>query len=132
MPTAISREMFSIAVDGTRAEIKVWRRPDLDSATGTKNALELAAEGAKLPGRGVGEIVLDMREAPAVAGPVTATAFAAMFAAWGSTRVRIAVLISEDPLTTLQFRRLVTDNAPKNACVTTDASEPAKWFATLP
>ena len=32
--TTISGEMFSITVDGPRAEIRIWRRPDIDSETG--------------------------------------------------------------------------------------------------
>jgi hypothetical protein len=132
MPTVLTREMFSITVDGARAVIRIWRRTDLDHATGAANAVEMAAEGAKLPGRGVREIVLDLREAPGIAGPKTSAAIAAMLARWGTARIRIAVLITDDPLKTLQFRRLVTDNAPKNACVTSDLVAAEKWFRAAP
>ena len=69
MPIILTREMFSITSDGARAEIKIWRRPDLDSAAGARNAEEMAAEAAKLPHRGIREVILDLREAPGVAGP---------------------------------------------------------------
>jgi hypothetical protein len=129
MPTILTREMFSVTVDGPRAEIRIWRRPDLDFATGARNAVEIAAEGAKLPGRGVREIVLDLRDAPGIAGPKTTEALGGMLAKWGAARLRIAILITDDPLKTLQFKRLVTDHAPKNAIVTTNAADAAKWFA---
>lgn len=132
MPNTITREMFSITVDGQRAEIRIWRRPDLDSATGAANVIEMAAEGARLPARGVREITLDMRDAPAVAGPKSAAAMGELMTAWGTARVRVAVLISDDPVKTLQFRRLVTENAPKNAKVTADPAEAARWLAQPP
>ena len=132
MPTTITREMFSITVDGQRAEIRMWRRPDLDSATGAANAIEMAAEGARLPARGVREITFDVRDAPAVAGPKSTAAMAELMAGWGTARIRVAVLISDDPVKTLQFRRLVTEHAPTNARVTTDPVEAARWLAVPP
>ncbi len=130
MPIILTREMFSITSDGARAEIKIWRRPDLDSAAGARNAEEMAAEAAKLPNRGIREVILDLREAPGVAGPRSTAALGTMFARWAAAKVRIAVLISEDPLKTLQFNRLVADHAPKHACVSTDEAEATRWFAS--
>ncbi|HSO32998.1 MAG TPA: hypothetical protein VLT33_10780 [Labilithrix sp.] len=129
MPIILTREMFSISVDGARGEIRIWRRPELDSATGARNASELAEEGAKLPTRGVREVVVDLRAAPGIAGPKTTASMGAMFGQWAAAKVRIAVLISDDPLMALQYRRLVTEHAPKSACVTTSPAEIDRWFA---
>jgi len=130
MPIILTREMFSISSEGARAEIKIWRRPDLDSAAGARNAEEMAAEAAKLPNRGIREVILDLREAPGVAGPRTIEALGTMFARWAAAKVRIAVLISADPLKTLQFNRLVADHAPKHAFVTVNEVEATRWFAS--
>jgi hypothetical protein len=132
MTTTFTREMFSIIVDGHYAEIKIWRRPDLDSAAGARNAQEMATESAKLPARGVREILFDVREAPAVAGPKSTAVLAELLRGWGMARVRIAVLISDDAVKTLQFRRLVVEHAPKNAFVTSDPHEAARWLVPRP
>ena len=132
MPIILTREMFSVSTEGVRAEIKIWRRTDLDSATGARNAEEMAAEAAKLPSRGIREVILDLREAPGVAGPRTTQALGTMFERWAAAKIRIAVLISEDPLKALQFKRLVAVHAPKHAFVTTSPAEATRWFASAP
>ena len=128
MPILLTREMFSISVDGGRAEIKVWRRPDLDSASGTRNTVEMTEEAAKLPSRGIKEILFDLREAPGVAGPKSTELLGGMFSRWAAAKVRVAVLINDDPLKTLQFNRLVSDHASKSAYVTTDENEATRWL----
>lgn len=122
--------MFSVTTEGARAEIKIWRRTDLDFAAGARNAEEMAAEAAKLPTRGIREVILDLREAPGIAGPRSTEALGNMFARWAAAKVRIAVLISADPLKTLQFNRLVADHAPKHAFVTTSEAEATRWFTS--
>ena len=126
----ITGEMFSITVDGPRAEIRIWRRPDIDSETGAQNAARVAEEAAKLPGRGVRRILLDVREAPPVAGPKSIASLSAMMAVWANARTRIAILVSDDPIRVLQFRRVVTEHAPRDARVMTDADEAAAWLAS--
>lgn len=131
MPVAtITGEMFSIAIDGPRAEIRIWRRPDIDSDTGAKNAARIAEEGMKLPGRGVRRVLLDVRDAPAVAGPKSTASMSSLMAAWAAAHTRVTILVSDDAIKVLQFRRIVTENAPKDARVLTDADEAAKWLAS--
>ncbi len=131
MPTTITGDMFSISVDGPRAEIRIWRRPDLDSETGAKNAQRIAEEAAKLPARGVRAVLLDVREAPSVAGPKSIAAMGALMAAWAASRLRIVILVNaDDALKSLQFSRTVTENAPHDARVVKDPAEAAKWLAS--
>lgn len=125
----VEGEMFSITVDGPRAEIRLWRRPDLDSETGTHNAARLSEEGSKLPARGVRRILLDVRDAPAVAGPKSIASMTAMMAAWTNPRTRVAILVSADPIKVLQFKRVVTEAAPQGTRVMTDPDEAAQWLA---
>lgn len=132
MPTTITGDMFSISVDGPRAEIRIWRRPDLDSETGAKNAQRIAEEAAKLPARGVRAVLLDVREAPSVAGPKSIAAMGALMAAWAASRLRIVILVNaDDALKSLQFSRTVTENAPRDARVMKDAAEAAKWLSSI-
>jgi len=132
MPTTITGDMFSITVDGPRAEVRIWRRPDLDSETGAKNAARIAEEGARLPGRGVRAVLLDVRDAPSVAGPKSIASMGALMAAWAAARVRIVVLVGpDDAMKSLQFTRTVTENAPRDARVVKDAAEAAAWLASI-
>lgn len=128
--TTISGEMFSITVDGSRAEIRIWRRPDLDSDAGAKNAARLHEEAMKLGARGVRAVLLDVKDAPAVAGPKTVASLSAMMAAWASARIRIAILVDADPIKTLQFKRVMTENAPREARVLTDAAAARAWLSS--
>ena len=131
MPTTITGDMFSITVDGPRAEIRIWRRPDLDSETGAKNAARIAEEAARLPARGVRAVLLDVRDAPSIAGPKSIASMGALMAAWAAARLRIVILVApDDALKTLQFTRAATENAPRDARVMKDAAEAAKWLAS--
>lgn len=127
----ITGDMFSFTVDGPRCEIKIWRRPDLDSETGARNAARISEEAGKLAGRGVRAVLLDVREAPSVAGPKSVASLGAMMAGWSAANMRVAILLSsEDPIKKLQFNRVVTENAPRGARVLTDATEAAQWLAS--
>ena len=123
--------MFSIKVDGPRAEIRIWRRPDLDTETGAKNAAAIAEEGMKLPARGVRFVLLDMTDAPAVAGPKSIASLGSMMSTWATAKMKIVIVVtSDDPIKMLQFRRVVTERAPADARIVTDVAEAAKWLAS--
>jgi hypothetical protein len=132
MPTTtISGDMFSITVDGTRAEVRIWRRPDLDSEKGAQNAARIAEEALKLHAHGVRTVLLDVREAPAVAGPKSLASLSTMMAAWATARIRICILVgTDDALKMLQFTRVVTEVAPRDARVVKDEAEAQKWLAS--
>lgn len=127
--STITGDMFAITVDGPRAHIRIWRRPDLDSETGAKNAARIAEEASKLAGKGVRAVLLDVSDAPAVAGPKSIASISAMMSAWTAARMRVAILVSDDPIKLLQFRRVVTEHAPKGSPVLIDAAAAAAWLA---
>jgi hypothetical protein len=130
--TTINGEMFSITIDGPRAEIRIWRRPDIDSDTGARNAARIAEEGAKLPVRGVRAVLLDVKDAPAVAGPKSIASISSMMTAWAAARMRVAILVgADDAIKALQFRRVVTETAPRDARVIIEPAEAAKWLASI-
>lgn len=129
----IKGEMFAILVEGTiqrRAEIRIWRRPDLDSAAGARNAARIAEEAAKLPARGVRTVVLDVREAPPVAGPKTLESLGAMIADWAAAHIRVAVVVSEEAIMALQFKRLLAENAPLGGRVFSGMAQAKAWLVT--
>lgn len=130
--TTITGDMFSIIIDGPRTEIRIWRRPDLDSATGALNAERISAEAGKLAARGVRAVLLDVREAPAVAGPKTLESLGAMMRGWATAHLRVAILVSDDPIKVLQFTRVMTENAPRGSRVLTDPLEAKRWLAAVP
>jgi hypothetical protein len=127
----ITGEMFSVTIDGPRAEIRIWRRPDLDSETGAKNAAAIADAAAKLASRGVRAVLLDVKDAPAVAGPKTIASLSSMMAGWAAARMKVAIVVNDDPIKLLQFRRVVTENAPPGTRVHTDAAEATTWLASV-
>jgi hypothetical protein len=126
----IRGDMFSLTIGGSRAEIRVWRRPDLDSQAGAHNAARMAEEARKLPARGVRAVLLDVKEAPPVAGPKTLAALGEMIGHWGSSRMAIVIVVSHDPIMVLQYKRVVAENAPRSARVTTSLAEAKLWLAS--
>jgi hypothetical protein len=129
--TTIHGDMFVITIDGPRAEIRIWRRPDLDSAGGARNAAKIAEEATKLAGRGVRAVLLDVRDAPAVAGPKSYTSLSSMFSAWTTARLRVVILVSDDPIKVLQFKRMVTETGARDFRVMTDPGEGKAWLASM-
>jgi len=112
MSTPYARgENFSIAVDGGHALAAVWRRPDLDSAAGARSANELTFHLRKLTPQ-LKSLVLDLRDAPVVAGPKTVETLGELLRGCEKASVRVAVVLSGDPMQLLQFRRLVATYAP--------------------
>jgi hypothetical protein len=126
----ITGEMFTISIEGPRAEIRIFRRPDLDSETGAKNAARISEEAGRLAGRGVRAVLLDLRDAPAIAGPKSVASMGAMMAGFAAAHMRVAILVPpDDAMKVLQFSRVVTEHAPRDARVIKDATEATKWLA---
>jgi hypothetical protein len=126
----ITGEMFTFSIDGPRAQIRIFRRPDLDSETGAKNAARISEEALKLPGRGVRAVLLDVRDAPVVAGPKSIASIAAMMAGFAAAHMKVAILVqADDALKVLQYTRVMTEHAPRDARVIKDVAEATKWLA---
>lgn len=111
-------ENYSIDIDGTRAVAKVWRRPDLDSATGARLAGELGVDISRIVGR-IRTLVLDVSAAPPVAGPKTTEALGGLLATCEKAGVDIDVLVTDDAVQSLQIKRLISQYAPKHGRLTT-------------
>ncbi|MBS2017720.1 MAG: hypothetical protein JST00_32885 [Deltaproteobacteria bacterium] len=117
---------YEIEVHGRRATARVWKRPDLDSAEGARNAAAMVAKLTELAAS-VDSLVFDLREAPLIAGPRTVDALGELFSAYEEARARIAVVTTSEPLQTLQFRRLLSTYAPTMGQLTLSTSEAETW-----
>lgn len=107
--------------------VSVWRRPDLDTATGAALAQALVStvlgKLAELAGPGsLRAVVLDLRQAPPVNGPSTQQSIGRLLAACEQAQVIPALLHGGDALAALQLGRLVREYAPRLGQVTADAA----------
>jgi len=111
------------------AHVRVWRRPDVDSEQGARFAQEIIASFERLAKSSIARgLVLDMREAPLVAGPKTQTSIAAMISPWEAANKPFSVVASS-ALQVLQLRRLCILHGPRKARVFTDAVQAQQWAA---
>ena len=122
---------YTVALEGAHAVATVWRRPDLDSATGARNANEMTAHLRKLTPQ-LASLILDLREAPAVAGPKTVETMSELLRGCEKASVRIAVVLSADPMQLLQFRRLVATYSPTRGKAVVSLTEAEMHAKTLP
>lgn len=76
-------------------------------------------------------MLLDVREAPAVAGPKTVVSLSTMMKDWAKAHLRVAILVNDDPIKVLQYTRVMTENAPRGSRVITDALEAKGWLASV-
>jgi hypothetical protein len=118
----------SLAVDGTHALVRIWRRPDLDSATGAHLAVELAtAIAGVIPT--MRTLALDLRDAPYIGGPESVEALAHLVRACERGNVRVAVILGGDPVQRLQVRRVVTTYALEATRIFEDDRAATEWLA---
>lgn len=129
---------YSLSLDGPLARVRIWRRPDLDPTTSANAASEVfghlvalvsPTSDRRAPDRVKG-IVFDIREAPVVAGPKTAERLGELFTVLERRKARIAVVILQDqPMQVLQFRRLISGHAPTQGRVVSSTIEAETWLS---
>jgi anti-anti-sigma regulatory factor len=104
--------------------VSVWRRPDLDTATGAALAQALVDTLlAALAGpAGPRTVVLDLRQAPPISGPATADSLGRLMHACEQSGVTVAIVRGGDALAALQLGRLVREHAPRLGQVLEDAA----------
>lgn len=105
--------------------VSVWRRPDLDTATGAALAQALVDDLlAALDERStLRTIVLDLRHAPPVSGPATQASLGRLLSACEQAGVRVVALHGGEALAALQFGRLVRESAPRCGQVLRDVAQ---------
>jgi hypothetical protein len=117
---------YEIELVGGVAHCRVWRRPDVDHATGARFAQQLAAHLAELLHADARALVLDLREAPPVQGPRTQAAVGGILGAW-EANARPAAFVVTGALSHLQMVRLAREHAPHHARVFQHPDEANAW-----
>jgi hypothetical protein len=118
---------YQIDLDAGIARCKVWRRPDVDRATGARFAEELADQFYTLASGAAQAMILDLHEAPPVNGPKTQAALGKILAVCEAAALPIALVSSEDPLQRMQLGRLARAHAPDWASVYDGRDEAERW-----
>jgi hypothetical protein len=98
--------------------VTVWRRPDLDTATGAALALALVSTvlgqiSGSAGTAGLRAVVLDLRQAPSVNGPSTQHSIGRLLAACEQAGMTPVLLHRSEGLPALQLGRLVREHAPR-------------------
>jgi len=120
---------YQIDLDGGVARCRVWRRPDVDRATGARFAEELADQFHTLASGAAQAMILDLHEAPPVNGPITQAALGKILAVCEASALPIALVSSDDPLQRMQLGRLARAHAPDWASVYDGRDDAERWVA---
>ena len=123
---------YRVSLDGKVASAVIWKRPDLTTQEGADAARELAVYMdtlAKDHAATAVSAIVDVREAPPVAGPVTQSHLAAIMISWEHAGRRIAWISGDNPIQQLQLKRLVREHAPGMGAVVTSPAEAQTWIA---
>jgi hypothetical protein len=129
MPIVAEGPSYSIALDGQRGSVRIWRRPDLSTEEGARLAQEMArALAGVLPQ--TRSLLFDLREAPSVSGPTSVEALGTLARACERARIRIAVLVGDDAMQRLQVNRVVKEYAPEMARVFGTPEDAEPWLTS--
>ena len=118
---------YRIEIERGVATCRVWRRPDVDAATGALYAQEKIAHFEALARGPVRGMIFDLREAPPVTGPRTRAAIGEMIGAFERAGRRIALVAGEHPTQRLQLRSVVDELAPMHGRVFHDVASATAW-----
>jgi len=124
-------ENFEARVDGTElAILRVWRRPDLTLAQGAELSQQMAEIVSMLLWEGH-PVLLDVREAPTVVGPVTQRSLSDMIDTARDAKRRFAILVGH-PMQELQLSRLVRQGGHAYAGVFDELESAETWLRSSP
>jgi hypothetical protein len=119
---------YSIDLEGSTAVCRVWSRRDLDSTTGARLATEKIGLFRRLASGETQAMLMDLSQAPAVAGPKTQGALGEMLRAWQEASKPVAVVVSSHSIQQLQLRRLIQSFAPTRGALFGTTEEAAAWL----
>ena len=119
---------YRVVLEGPTVRIVVWRTPDVPSVEAAAD-FELASERVREMAATISALLLDVREAPKVAGPRTTAALTGLLAAFAARKKRVAVVCSADALQQLQFKRLVGEASAQYATIFGEVADAEQWLA---
>jgi len=120
---------YRIHLERAIARAVVWRRPDVDAQMGATFAMALFDDCARIAAdpRVVGG-VLDLREAPPVAGPSTRETLGRILELWSSRQRRCAFIAADHATHRLQLAAIVNDFAQDHGMVCNDEEQAETWI----
>lgn len=124
-PVLHTAENFEFVVQEPFLLARVWRRKDLSMEQGAQLAQRFADHAVALA-EGRRSLIMDMRDAPTVVGPITEGAFHRFLEAWERSSNRIAI-VSVDLVQRFQYANLVKAHAPESGRVVESLAEAQAW-----
>jgi len=122
---------YRIELEHRAAYCRVWTRRDVDSETGAGYARDKIQHFEALARGPADSMILDLIDAPPVAGPKTQGAIGEMLGAWESARRPIALVAGNDKVQALQLKRLAAQHAPRFCCVFVGLEAARDWMRQL-
>lgn len=117
---------YRIELDEGIARCVVWRRPDVDGATGAAWAMEKIGHFRALARGPARALLFDLRQAPPVTGPKTQEALGQMLESFERMRRPVAVLVGDHAVQKLQLQRVVSQSCPSVGAVFDDEGAAAR------
>jgi hypothetical protein len=107
---------------------RVRRRPDLDTTAGAEDAQQMVDAILMLAASGVDALVLDLAEAPPIAGPRTQASLESLLRGWVDGGGRAVVVVGASAVQRLQIERLIIDIAAASVRVMVSVDAATAWL----
>lgn len=118
---------FLLEIADGIAHCRVWKRPDVDSTEGAQFASRLREALTSIDNEQAHGAILDLSDAPAVAGPITQEHLSRILVWWELSHRRIAVIVGDQAIKVIQITRLVKENAPNQGRTFATVDEGKGW-----
>ena len=128
MPSAEGRNYRIERRDDGCVIATVRRRPDLDTTAGADDCETMCAAILATADRDIVGLVLDLTEAPPIAGPRTQATLTTMLRAWVRGRRRAVLVIGPSAVQRLQLDRMVAHVASPAVTVMTSTDDARAWL----
>lgn len=129
-PPIVNHPAYRIELRGNGVFGVVWRRPEIDAREGARLAHEMYRRLEQvLSQTPAATMILDLSDAPPVAGPITQERLGALFAFCAREHHRFALVHGATPIQALQLKRLVRENAPDHGALVEDLAAAESWIA---
>jgi hypothetical protein len=110
------------------ASVRVFKREDVGLEEGARFAQQLAGHLIRfLIDPQVAGLIIDVRDAPVIAGPKTRGVVYDLFAKWELAGRPLAVVVGEQPIKEVQFQQMVKKAAPRWGRVVIRYEDGARW-----
>jgi hypothetical protein len=110
------------------ASVRVFKREDVGLEEGARFAQEMAGHLIRLMiNPQVGGLIIDVRDAPTIAGPKTRGVVGDLFEKWELTARPVAIVVGNEPIKEVQFQQIVSKAAPRWGRVVARYEDGERW-----